>query len=359
MLDSISSQPLLTCHHFGSVNPKRSQPPSQSHPPNPILWKVPPPNPEYFALLEKGHTKKLRDSFEKGTTIPPPTAATAWPSQGTDGQETTKPEEPNYPMKEVVAPSSDTLTSATRPPEAKENPSGKPKTLAQIVSDTPDPRGPQVFDPEKISDIGYATLSNGISALYFSAAETKKLEDNMGLAIVGKFSHSIPATYQIQKALTNIKFKRGVTWKQINAKHILIQLEDLADYARLLSGPKGTPVWYINRHPMRVFKWTSQFDFYCESPVAAIWCNLIALPIHLYDTAALFAICKLLGTLIQINHATSIKTRLSFARICVEIDITKAPTEEIILDIYGRETIFHVRWDKIPPYCSECRHVGH
>lgn len=169
----------------------------------------------------------------------------------------------------------------------------------------------------------------------------------MGHAIVGKFSHSIPSPQQIQKALNNIKFVRNFSWKFINAKHILVQFDDLTDYARLLSGPKGTPVWYVDRHLMRVFKWSPNFDDFCESPIAAIWCNLIGLLIHLFDTEALFAIGKLLGNPIQVDRATANKTRLSFARICVEIDITKPPTEEIILDLCGKEITQLVKWDTI------------
>ncbi|XP_042012187.1 uncharacterized protein LOC121760613 [Salvia splendens] len=228
-----------------------------------------------------------------------------------------------------------------------------------MVREGPSSERHQAFVPENILNIGYATTSNGLPAIYFSSSETQKLATRLGHAIVGKFSHSIPASHQIQKALDNIKFSRGFTWKYINAKHVLVQFEDIADYARLLGGPKETPVWYVDRHPMRIFKWAPDFDAYCESPIAAIWCNLIGLPIHLFDQSALFAIEKLLGTPIQVDRATANKTRLSFARICIEIDITKPPPEEINLDICGRETVQQVRWDKIPAYCSECRHVGH
>ncbi|XP_042038352.1 uncharacterized protein LOC121784256 [Salvia splendens] len=237
--------------------------------------------------------------------------------------------------------------------------SNQTKSMADMVRETPNPEGPQAFVPENIQSMGYATTSNKIPAIYFSGAEIQKLATSLGHAIVGKFSHSIPASHQIQKALDNIKFCRGFSWRYINAKHIFVQFEDITDYARFLSGPKGTPIWYIDRHPMRVFKWSPDFDAYCESPIAAIWCNLIGLPIHLFDQSALFAIGKLLGTPIQVDRATANKTRLSFARICVEIDISKPPPEEIILDICGRETVQQVRWDKIPSYCRDCKHVGH
>ncbi|XP_042016200.1 uncharacterized protein LOC121764210 [Salvia splendens] len=235
----------------------------------------------------------------------------------------------------------------------------KPKSMADMVWEAPKLDGPQVFKPESIQKIGYATTSIGVPAIYFSGAEIQKLATSLGHAIVGKFSHSIPTSHQIQKALDTIKFRRGFTWKYINAKHILVQFEDIADYARLLSGPKGTPVWYIDRHPMRVLKWSPDFDAYCESPIAAIWCNLIGLPIHLFDQSALFAIGKLLGTTFQVDRATANKSRLSFARICIEIDITKPPPEEISLDICGHEVVQQVKWDKIPSYCGECKHVGH
>ncbi|XP_042044112.1 uncharacterized protein LOC121789818 [Salvia splendens] len=235
----------------------------------------------------------------------------------------------------------------------------KKKSMADMVRGASSIEDPQVFVPENIQNIGFASTANGIPSIYFSGSEIQRLASSLGHAIVGKFSHSIPASYQIQKALDNIKFYRGYTWNYINAKHILVQFEDMADYARLLSRPKGMPVWFIDRHPMRVFKWSPDFDAYCESPIAAIWCNLIGLPIHLYDQSALYAIGKLLGNPIQIDRATANKSRLSFARLYIEIDITKAPPEEIILDICGRPLVQQVKWDKIPPYCVDCKHVGH
>ncbi|XP_042029869.1 uncharacterized protein LOC121776766 [Salvia splendens] len=236
--------------------------------------------------------------------------------------------------------------------EPAERNTDKPKSMADMVLETSSSEGPQVFVPENIQNIGFASTSNGVPSIYFSGAKIQKLATSLGHAIVGKFSHSIPTSYQIQKALDNIKFSRGYTWEYINAKHILVQFEDMADYARLLSGPKGTPVWFIDRHPMRVFKWSPDFDAYCESPIVAIWCNLVGLQIHLYDQSALYAIGKLLGTPIQVDRATANKSRLFFARLCIEIDITKPPPDEIIMDICGRTSVQQVKWDKIPSYCG-------
>ncbi|XP_041999839.1 uncharacterized protein LOC121749325 [Salvia splendens] len=147
--------------------------------------------------------------------------------------------------------------------------------------------------------------------------------------------------------------------KYINAKHVAIQVENATDYARLLVGQNGVSVWFVDRHPMRVFPWTPDINPYFEIPIAAVWCNLLGLPINLFEKSALFAIGGMLGTYIQIGHATATQTRLSYARICVEIDISKPPIEEIIVDMMGREMVQKIIWDKIPMYCRECRHVGH
>ena len=102
-----------------------------------------------------------------------------------------------------------------------------------------------------------------------------------------------------------MKFVGEYLWSYINAKHILVQFKLLADYAKLLNGPNGMPVWFVDRHPMRVFKWSPDFDPFFESPIAPIWCNLVGLPIHLFERSALFAIGGLLGTPIQVDYATN------------------------------------------------------
>lgn len=110
---------------------------------------------------------------------------------------------------------------------------------------------------------------------------------------------------------------------------------------------------------MRVFKWTPTFDPSFETPIVAVCCNLLALPVHLYDQSALYMICSALGNPIQIDRATASQSRISFARVGVEIDITKPLVKEMVIDIAGVEVKQRVVWDKIPHYCSDCKHVGH
>ncbi|XP_042027199.1 uncharacterized protein LOC121774377 [Salvia splendens] len=108
-----------------------------------------------------------------------------------------------------------------------------------------------------------------------------------------------------------------------------------------------------------MFKWTPNFDLYFETPIAAVWCNLHALPIHLFEESMLFSIGKLFGEPIQIDHNTITRARMSYARICIEIDISKPVPGKCMLRLGGKDITLQVRWDKIPHYCSACKHVGH
>ena len=88
-------------------------------------------------------------------------------------------------------------------------------------------RAPKLLIQRRSKTMGHVGLSNGKPSIFFSCEENKKLADNMGYAIIGKFSNSFPTAQQIQKALNNIKFIRSFSWKYINARHILIQFDDL------------------------------------------------------------------------------------------------------------------------------------
>ncbi|XP_041990271.1 uncharacterized protein LOC121741533 isoform X2 [Salvia splendens] len=215
--------------------------------------------------------------------------------------------------------------------------------------------GPVLLDPSPMGIIGE---SLGKPSIYFSATDTPYLAPRLGHVVVGKFPLSIPTSQHIQNAFANMNFV-GCSWKYLDDRHVLIELSDFTDYVNLLNGPNGIPVWFIEQHPMRVFEWTTEFDLSFESRNVAVWCSLFALPLRFFDTATLFAIGRIFGNPIKIDHATITRSRISFARMCVEIDISKPPPKKFVLDIGGREITRRVKWDKIPLFCMDCRNVGH
>lgn len=222
-----------------------------------------------------------------------------------------------------------------------------------------DPNGPIAFDRSRIREIGTVGVKEGKPLLTFSAADTAMLAEQLGLALVGKFSHSIPAPNRIQNALGKINLTGKLSWKFLNVNHILISLTHTCDYVKLLSGVNELPIWFIEGCPMRVFKWTPKFHPSKETPLVAVWCRLPGLPAHLFTEDALFNIGSLIGKPLQVDRVTFNKEKIMFARICVEIDLTAPRHDTIFFDIDGDIREQNVIYERMPLFCSLCNHVGH
>lgn len=60
------------------------------------------------------------------------------------------------------------------------------------------------------------------------------------------------------------------------------------------------------------------------------------------------------------DKATTTKTRVAFARICVRIKAgDELPTSITITDNYGADTNQEVHYEWIPPQCIKCKSFGH
>ncbi|KAL0284281.1 UNVERIFIED_CONTAM: hypothetical protein Sradi_7203200 [Sesamum radiatum] len=84
---------------------------------------------------------------------------------------------------------------------------------------------------------------------------------------------------------------------------------------------------------MRVFKWTPTFTPTQESSIVPVWVCFPELPAHLFHKDALFAVASMIGTPLQIDDFTSNQSKLSKARIGIEIDLTTPLVEEFDLRI--------------------------
>ncbi|KAL0283415.1 UNVERIFIED_CONTAM: hypothetical protein Sradi_7229900 [Sesamum radiatum] len=110
---------------------------------------------------------------------------------------------------------------------------------------------------------------------------------------------------------------------------------------------------------MRVFKWTPTFTPSQESSIVPIWVSFPELPAHLYRKDALYAVASMVGNPLQIDDYTFNQSKLSKARMCVEIDLLNPIIEEFNITIQGVSIKQKVEFDEIPKYCSLCKHVGH
>ncbi|CAA0822157.1 Unknown protein [Striga hermonthica] len=164
-------------------------------------------------------------------------------------------------------------------------------------------------------------------------------------ALILKFSFTVPSLRDLSVSLVKLGFKGRVTSKFLNYNHYLLYFELKEDY---------NSIW-IKTHlnifgcPGRVFKYTPDFSFVEESSIVPVWCCFLGLLPHLFDPSALFSTASCIGNPIETDSATTNRSRLSVARVCVEVDLRDELIKEIELDQAGKTTIQKVIYERVPP----------
>lgn len=115
----------------------------------------------------------------------------------------------------------------------------------------------------------------------------------------------------------------------LNLKRAFIQLNHEADYHRIWLKEQ----WCMGSFPMRIFKWTTDFRPKKETSIVPLWVFLLGLSIHLFHKTTIFSTWNLIGKPWTIDTRTDSLSRLSLARISVEIDIAKPIPKRIWIDI--------------------------
>ncbi|XP_058750189.1 uncharacterized protein LOC131623208 [Vicia villosa] len=91
-----------------------------------------------------------------------------------------------------------------------------------------------------------------------------------------------------------------------------------------------------------------------------IWVKLPKLPLHLWGARSLNNIGSAIGVPLVTDKCTAHKLRVSYARILVEVDITRQLLDEIIIkDPEGRKLKQAIEYEWHPKFCEKCQKVGH
>ncbi|KAK6135777.1 hypothetical protein DH2020_030472 [Rehmannia glutinosa] len=195
------------------------------------------------------------------------------------------------------------------------------------------------FDPKRVVPVG--------------THQNDRLAASWKLTLIGKFSFAIPHPKGIDSGLSSLNLKGPYSWSFANPSHIIIKLQLEEDFNKLWMGT----LWSLRDCPMRVFKWTPSFNPRTEAPLAPVWIRLPGLPIHFFDHNALFAISMIIGTPLQVDSLTASRSRLSMARVCVELDLLKERIEEIVLEFDDTSHAQKIIYERIPDYCTHCKHI--
>ncbi|KAG5606966.1 hypothetical protein H5410_028458 [Solanum commersonii] len=160
------------------------------------------------------------------------------------------------------------------------------------------------------------------------------------------------------------ELKGDVNIGLLNNRYILIRASRMEDYVHLLS----KPIFYIAHknwnYPMRTLKWDPMFDPASETTIAVAWISLPSLPPNFFGKEAIFSLTTVVGKPLQVDMATTNKTRPSCARVKVEVDMLKELPKRINVGIKKKtgEVIskwIQIKYDYLPKYCCTCKLQGH
>ncbi|KAJ4829613.1 hypothetical protein Tsubulata_014283 [Turnera subulata] len=113
--------------------------------------------------------------------------------------------------------------------------------------------------------------------------------------------------------------------------------------------------WVILGHYLTVEPWKPQFEPSKHKITSVvIWIQIPELSCEYYDMPILRAVCNLIGRFVRIDYNTQESNRGKFARVAVELDLSKPLQPRVFVD--GKW--YKVSYENLPHLCFDCR-VGH
>nr|XP_016506018.1 PREDICTED: uncharacterized protein LOC107823827 [Nicotiana tabacum] len=184
--------------------------------------------------------------------------------------------------------------------------------------------------------------------------ETQKWKLALILYVVGG-SPTIGAMERYIASVWNFVSKPKVYFH--NDGYFVVRFNSIKDRDEVLySGPH-----MLNNKPIIVKVWSGDFDFNKEVlQTIAVWVKYPNLPLNYWGNRALSRISSGLGVPLYADTCTTQVDRVSYARVLVEMDVTKELPKSIkVTDPNGREFVQEVAYDLVSEFCIKCMQVGH
>ncbi|XP_058775952.1 uncharacterized protein LOC131650248 [Vicia villosa] len=126
--------------------------------------------------------------------------------------------------------------------------------------------------------------------------------------------------------------------------------------AVLMRGP-----YTIYKKPILLHEWNPRFTLQDDIlRILPIWVMFPQLPLVYWGDRSIGKIASAIGKSLLTDECTAKKLRVSYARVLIEVDVTKELKQHItIRDPTGEKVSQQVEYEWEPPYCNQCNKVGH
>ncbi|CAN1796756.1 hypothetical protein LINPERHAP1_LOCUS21014 [Linum perenne] len=186
----------------------------------------------------------------------------------------------------------------------------------------------------------------------FSDVEIKSFYKLWSKAIIVKVLKKSFSYLSIKKILEFLWAKAGrIQVADLANSFFLVRFSSEEDYQRAsFGGP-----WKLYDYYISVAHWSPSFDE--KEPIKKIltWVRLSKLPIHYFNNVAVTRIGNYIGKTILLDLATSAGARARYARVCIEVDLTKPLLGKYIID----NRVYRVEYESLENICFSYGVYGH
>ncbi|KAL0919446.1 hypothetical protein M5K25_011541 [Dendrobium thyrsiflorum] len=235
------------------------------------------------------------------------------------------------------------LTSSTSslPPS-----SSKPLTWDRILTGSPNP-----------TEFTISTLPTPEDIIPFMQDDIAVANDEWNLALVGYSLGRRPFYEALLNAIRKTWNLKG-TLKLISLSEgfFLFKFSTQEDYE--LVWTRGA--WFILGRPFIFQKWTPHFSPKREEfNSVPIWFKIHDLPLCCWTPIGISKIATKIGTPMAVDALTASKSRLTYARVCVQVDNTATYPEHIPISVTGKLFNLKIEYEWKPDLCGLCKSLNH
>lgn len=257
-------------------------------------------------------------------------------------------------------------------PEAMATPTSPTTAPATVQPPNPIPGNNSIPDPPawaglfkgplnvKGTELGYVApqVDNGLNTVKLLQAERIKEVEKWNNAITFFVIGAKPNFSAVNRYFQ-------LNWNSIakpdvylhDQGYYVIRFKNKEDFCEVAhSGPH----MYFGK-PTVVKPWSPTFNIKDELiRTVPVWIRLPNLPLDCWSNDSLSRLGSAIGVPRCADECTSKQLRISFARLLVDVDVTKELTKVIhIEDDQGKVVQQQVLYEWVPPYCKTCLIIGH
>eukprot|EP00253_Pinus_taeda_P034064 PITA_34064 len=202
----------------------------------------------------------------------------------------------------------------------------------------------------------YSQFSFAREPLSLDIPEVKSIfSDLEKKAIICRFNGFWPKTEALYQWIHTVWTKNCQIHLCLKGFFIVIFLEEEEREKILNEGP-----WFWGSAGLFVTPWFPEFD--ANTTVVSrmpVWVRLHNLPLHFWHFKTLSAIGNTLGRMLKIDTDRHLKGIFTFARICVEVDLSQGLPESIILNFNNIQWKQPLDYENTAFRCRGCQQTGH